>query len=89
MACACEISLAMRILLVTGSYPPSRCGVGDYTYNLAEALHADPRINVGILTSYMGTSSGKVGGVEVFAAIKSWKFKEVLTVIKNNSWLVS
>ncbi len=28
----------MKILLVTGSYPPDTCGVGDYTFNLAEAL---------------------------------------------------
>lgn len=72
----------MRILLVTGSYPPMRCGVGDYTYNLAKALHADPQISVGILTSYMETSPDKVGEVEVFAVIRSWKFAEILKVIE-------
>lgn len=28
----------MRIALITGSYPPDVCGVGDYTFRLAEAL---------------------------------------------------
>lgn len=28
----------MKVLLVTGSYPPDVCGIGHYTYRLAEAL---------------------------------------------------
>lgn len=28
----------MKITFITGSYPPDVCGVGDYTYHLAEAL---------------------------------------------------
>lgn len=28
----------MRIALITGSYPPDVCGVGDYTFRLAEAM---------------------------------------------------
>ncbi|MGH9585632.1 MAG: glycosyltransferase [Acidobacteriaceae bacterium] len=31
----------MRILLVSGSYPPEACGVGDYTCSLAEALRSE------------------------------------------------
>lgn len=31
----------MRILLVSGSYPPEACGVGDYTCWLAEALRSE------------------------------------------------
>lgn len=72
----------MKILLVTGSYPPMRCGVGDYTYNLAKALRADPKNHVAVLTSYMDESSDLTDGVKVFAVIKSWKFKEILTVIR-------
>lgn len=30
----------MRIIFITGSYPPDTCGVGDYTYRLAQALQA-------------------------------------------------
>lgn len=28
----------MKILLISGSYPPESCGVGDYTYRLSQAL---------------------------------------------------
>ncbi|HET8635270.1 MAG TPA: glycosyltransferase [Acidobacteriaceae bacterium] len=31
----------MRVLLVSGSYPPDACGVGDYTCRLAEALRSE------------------------------------------------
>ena len=30
----------MRIIFITGSYPPDTCGVGDYAYRLAQALQA-------------------------------------------------
>ena len=30
----------MKILIVTGSYPPETCGVGDYTYNLFNCVAA-------------------------------------------------
>ena len=72
----------MKILLVTGSYPPMRCGVGDYTYNLAKALHADPKNIVGILSSSLSGLANQTDGFKVFPVIKAWKFKEVLTVIK-------
>jgi len=28
----------LKIILITGSYPPMRCGVGDYTYQLSKAI---------------------------------------------------
>lgn len=28
----------LKVLMITGSYPPDVCGVGDYTYNLVQAL---------------------------------------------------
>lgn len=31
----------MRILLISGSYPPEPCGIGDYTQRLSEALRAE------------------------------------------------
>ena len=59
-----------------------RCGVGDYTYNLAKALHADPKNIVGILSSSLSGLANQTDGFKVFPVIKAWKFKEVLTVIK-------
>ena len=72
----------MRVLLVTGSYPPMRCGVGDYSYNLVEALAIDPEIHVGVLTSVSGGEMGKTDGIEIFPVIKRWSFAEALKIIK-------
>jgi len=72
----------MRVLLVTGSFPPMRCGVGDYSYNLAKALIADPKVYVGVLTSALGGEPGKTDGIEIFPVIKRWNLFEALKVIE-------
>lgn len=82
MVGAYKIGLNMRVLLVTGSFPPMRCGVGDYTYSLAEALAVDPDIHVGVLTSISGGEMSKAAGIEVFPVTKNWSFFEALKVIK-------
>lgn len=41
----------LRILLVSGSYPPMRCGVGDYTRCLAESLAGYESITLKVLTT--------------------------------------
>ncbi|MCX5699154.1 MAG: glycosyltransferase [Candidatus Omnitrophica bacterium] len=71
-----------RILIVTGSYPPMRCGIGDYSCNLAKALAADPEIHIGVLTSAcVGKISNSVG-IDFFPIIKKWNFAEILKFIK-------
>ena len=72
----------MRVLLVTGSFPPMKCGVGDYTNNLAKALIADSEVNAGVLTSSQGGEMGKTEGIEIFPVIKRWGLIEALKVIK-------
>jgi glycosyltransferase involved in cell wall biosynthesis len=44
----------MRVLMVTGSFPPDRCGVGDYTARLCEALSCGGRVELGVLTTARG-----------------------------------
>lgn len=73
----------MRILLVTGSLPPMRCGVGDYSLNLAKALIAEPELHVGILTSTLAKDAEQIARIEVFPVIKKWSFLEILKIIKN------
>jgi glycosyltransferase involved in cell wall biosynthesis len=41
----------LRVLLVTGSFPPMRCGVGDYTAQLAKALTREAGVQVEVLTT--------------------------------------
>src|SRR5256885_4840285 len=41
----------LRVLMVTGSFPPAPCGVGDYTSLLANSLNELHRVSVRLLTS--------------------------------------
>ena len=41
----------MRVLFVTGEYPPMQGGVGDYTWSLGSALSARG-VDVHVLTSH-------------------------------------
>lgn len=77
----------MRVLLITGSYPPMRCGVGDYCCRLANSLAADPDVKVGVLTSDFNGMPDKIHGIEIFKLINKWSLSEVLKVIRTiNSW---
>jgi len=48
----------MKILFITGAYPPMHCGVGDYTSKLVEALETVAGATPGVLTS--AAASGAV-----------------------------
>lgn len=41
----------LKILFISGSYPPAVCGIGDYLQLLAENLSRNHDINVYVLTS--------------------------------------
>ena len=61
----------LRVVLVTGEFPPMQGGVGDYTRELARALsHLGHTISV--VTSVKGTWSEP--GINVFPVIKTWNW---------------
>lgn len=77
----------MRVLLITGSFPPGRCGVGDYSFNLAKALSAFPQVRVGVLTSVSCSVENRQDALEVFPLIDGWRLSEALKVVKIvNKW---
>jgi len=47
---------ALRLLLISGSYPPMRCGVGDYTRCLAESLADRSDVSLRVLTTVSAPS---------------------------------
>ena len=61
-----------RLMLVTGSYPADRCGVGDYTCQLASALARLPSTEVSVLTSGSGAVVREEAGVMVRRSIPDW-----------------
>jgi len=68
----------VKVLLVTGSLAPLRCGVGDYTLRLAQALAATPGIEVGVLTS-KGAAADDTGAIKVFPVMERWGLGEAAT----------
>src|SRR5262245_2539458 len=71
----------MRVLLITGSFPPMRCGVGDYTSHLAHALAARGGVEVGVLTS-REAASGATADLQLFPIIDGWRFTELPRILR-------
>lgn len=71
----------MRVLLITGTFPPGRCGVGDYVSRLAEGLESAQGIRVAVLTQ---RQSGQIppSNVEVFAEAASWRLRELPRLVR-------
>lgn len=65
----------VKVLMVTGSYPPMRCGVGDYTAHLAEALSGDPGFKVTVLTTELDAPPQSAPGPEVSRIMSTWLAK--------------
>jgi glycosyltransferase involved in cell wall biosynthesis len=65
----------MRVLLVSGSFPPLACGVGDYTASLARALAKVPGLQVGVLTS-SGVEPVDGASLQVFPIMPSWRLTD-------------
>jgi glycosyltransferase involved in cell wall biosynthesis len=73
----------MRVLYVTGTTPPGRCGVGDYTSHLAQALR-DRGHTVGVLS---GIGGGPIDGVETLPVMADWRLARWRTLIRAvRSW---
>ncbi len=73
----------MKVLLITGSYPPMKCGVGSYTQRLAKALAELKDIKVTVLTDKRASEAGKRDSVEVLPAIRGWGTAELIRVVKH------
>ena len=67
----------MRVLLVSGSHPPMKCGVGDYTQQLAQTLADAGGIDVGILTSE-AAAAANTGPVELLAEMRGWRMRDAV-----------
>lgn len=70
------------ILMITGSYTPMSCGVGDYTSNLVEALLSNSDLNIQIITSKGASLKHKNSNkLSFFPMIKNWSFFELPKIV--------
>src|SRR6266567_269494 len=72
----------MRILLVSGSLPPMRCGVGDYTGRLAKALDRLQDTSVAVLTDAAAKPVPSDPDFEVFPVVDGWRMRDVVRIAK-------
>lgn len=70
----------MRVLLITGAYPPMECGVGDYTARLAAVCAQRPGVSVAVLTS-TGASGGLSPGFELFPVVREWRIAALPAIL--------
>lgn len=70
----------MNILIVTGSFPPLMCGVGDYTMGLALSLSNEPNVKVSVLTSKSVGHVEPTGKLVVRPCVRSWSLSEAFRV---------
>jgi glycosyltransferase involved in cell wall biosynthesis len=69
----------MRVLLVSGAYPPMQCGIGDYTARLAQSLGKRKDVMVAVLTD---TAAGTAfEDVDLFPIVRTWGLRETSTVL--------
>lgn len=76
----------MRILLLSGSYPPMRCGVGSYVASLAGALGRLDDTEVAVITDRRARGAASSSGVEVFPIAQGWEasdLRPILTTIRH------
>ena len=71
----------MRILIVTGRYPPLKCGIGFYTRELSKSLSLMGE-HVSILSTFSSREPKKIHGVELLQGVKKWNFLSIFTVNK-------
>ena len=67
--------------MVTGSYPPLKCGIGDYSQSLAEAL-VGRGIQLAVLTSRVDEAQSKADGIEIFPIMNNWSLGELVKVVR-------
>ena len=75
----------MKVLLITGSFPPMKCGVGDYTACLAAALSKRDGMSVAVLTDARADPLRTDYNFEILPVIQDWTLihlPEALKTIK-------
>ncbi len=71
----------MKAMIVSGSYPPARCGVGDYVSFICKEL-VKLGVKVYVLTSsYLGTKKSDKNPV-IIPEIKNWKISGIADALR-------
>lgn len=83
---AVEKLTTVKACFISGSYPPIRCGIGDYTQRLARAL-TEQGVQVRVITSKEGVSGARDGEVIILPLVRDWTMRalpEILASLRAN-----
>jgi glycosyltransferase involved in cell wall biosynthesis len=72
----------MKILLVSGSFPPMHCGVGDYTSMLAAALGRRKDAEVAVLTHVLARLPDSEVPYVLLSVADGWRVSETLRIVR-------
>jgi len=71
----------MEILIITGLYPPLKCGVGDYTQELAKSLNSNGN-SVSVLSLFSPKTPNNISGIKLLKGITRWNFLSLFTIVR-------
>ena len=74
----------LKVLLISGSFPPIKCGVGEYVYYLVKNLACNPAVKVGILSSagYDKSVAKELDNVSLINNPFGWRVRDTLRILK-------
>lgn len=72
----------MKVLIITGSFPPMKCGVGDYSAHLAKSLSRDIKTSVAVLSDIAASACPNDPDYELFPIVHGWKLSDTTSIIK-------
>lgn len=73
----------MRVLLVTGSFPPIPCGIGDYTAKLAETMGHRQNTEIAVLTHKLGENPRDGRPYRLLPGADGWRIPETIRIVRN------
>ena len=70
----------MRVLVITGSYPPAKCGVGDYTFCLVEQLSKIDGLSVAVIVQKNLPYENGNSAVTLFEVVDRWGLTDFFAI---------
>ncbi|MBU0699943.1 hypothetical protein KKE26_01380 [bacterium] len=72
----------MRILYISGAFPPMKCGVGDYTALLIDKISSFTEVKTALITNNIAQGINEDYNFEIFPIVKNWNMLDVFNIQK-------
>lgn len=75
----------MKVIIISGSFPPMKCGVGDYVFNLVQRLSSFDAVEVLVITSLVSDLKFVNDKFTILPIVKKWDIFEMFKLSKKIS----